>query len=343
MKVRKHFASDNTSMVHEKIMQAMLEANRGQVISYGEDVYTEHAIRKIKEVLGQDIDVYFVYNGTGANVTGLAAATHSYHAVLCAETAHINEDECGAPEKFAGCKLLPIPTDDGKIRIRQLEKYLHSVGFEHHAQPKVISITQSTELGTLYTVNEIREIADFAHQHDMYLHMDGARIANAAAALNVGLREITGDAGVDILSFGGTKNGMMFGEAVVFFNKTISKDFKYIRKQSTQLASKMRYIAVQFEALLKDDLWLQNARHANAMAKLLEKQVKDIPQIEVMQPAVVNAVFAKVPKEIIPKLQEKYYFYVWDEETSVVRWMTAYDTTEEDVAHFVGEIKKLLA
>jgi len=339
---KRGFASDNNAGVHPEILEAILRANRGHVVAYGDDPYTTSAAEKFKEIFGEDTEVFFVYNGTGANVLSLQAMTYSFHAVICAESAHINEDECGAPEKFTGCKLLTIPTADGKIAIDQVRPFLQAVGNEHHAQPKVISITQATELGTVYQKEEIREIASFAHEHGMLVHLDGARICNAAAALHTGLREATRDLGVDVLSFGGTKNGVMFGEAVVFFNRTLARDFKFIRKQGTQLASKMRYIAVQFEALLTDDLWRRNAVHANSMAKLLEREVRSIPQVTIAQPVEANGVFAAIPQEYIEPLQQEYFFYVWDEARSIVRWMTSFDTTEEDVIGFAALLRRVL-
>lgn len=338
----KSFASDNTASVHPKIMESLVNANGGHEKSYGYDIYTERAINKFKDLLGQDIEVYFVYNGTAANILGLNTITNTYSAILTTEWAHINTDECGAPEKNLGCKIISVPTKDGKININDIKKYLHAKGVEHHSQPKVISITQSTELGTVYTKEEITEIADFAHKNDMYLHVDGARIANAAASLNIDIKEFTKDAGVDVLSFGGTKNGLMFGEAVVFFNKNLAKGFKYIRKQSMQLHSKMRYISAQFEALLSDNLWLNNAMHANEMAKYLESKIKEIPFINITQKVEANAIFATLPREIIDRLQEKYYFYVWNEETNEVRWMTSFETTKQEIDEFVDDIKKYL-
>ena len=341
MKISKSFASDNNSGIHPEILDAIISANRGHTIAYGDDYYTELAVERFKEHFGENIDVYFVFNGTAANVLGFKAVTKSFNSIICADIAHINVDECGAPEKYTGCKLLTIPTGNGKITIDQIKQKMHGIGVEHHSQPKVVSITQSTELGTVYTLKEISKIADFVHAHGMILHMDGARVSNAAASLNVRLRDITTDAGVDVLSFGGTKNGMLLGEAVVFFKRDLSRDFKYIRKQGMQLASKMRFISAQFIALLSNDLWLKNARHSNEMARLLAEKVGEIPQIKITQKVDANAVFATVPKKYIPILQEKYFFYVWNEETSEVRWMTTFDTIIEDIEDFVILIKSL--
>jgi len=251
---KRGFASDNNSGVHPEILKAIIEANEGHTVAYGDDIYTERAKQKFYEHFGNDIDIYFVFIGTAANVLGLNAATRSWNAIICAETAHINVDECGAPEKFNGFKLLSIETPNGKLTVDLIKKHMHGFGFEHHSQPKVISITQATEMGTVYTKEEIMALADFAHKNNMYLHMDGARIANAAVTLNMQFKEFTKDAGVDILSFGGTKNGMMYGEAILFLNKQLGEDFKYVRKQAMQLASKMRFISAQFERYLTNNL-----------------------------------------------------------------------------------------
>ena len=337
---RRSFASDNNAGVHPKILKAIEGANRGHVVAYGDDAYTEAAVAKFREHLGKNVEVFFVFGGTGANVLGLKAVTQPHHAVICAETAHINVDECGAPEKFTGCKLLSVKTSDGKITVDQIKPFLHGVGFEHHVQPRVVSISQSTEMGTVYTPREIKTLADFAHKHDMLLHLDGARIANAAVSLKAELREITADVGADILSFGGAKNGMMYGEAVVFLDGKLARDFKYIRKQGTHLASKMRFISAQFEALLSNNLWCENATHANRMAQLLAKELRKIPQIEITQMVEANGVFAIVPKKYVAVLQKKSFFYVWNEETSEVRFMTSFDTTEQDIKDFVALVKK---
>lgn len=339
MKNPRGFASDNNATVHEEIMKAMQNVNSGHTIGYGDDIHTESAIRKLKEIFGKDVDVYFVFIGTAANVLGLDAVTQSYNSIICAETSHIHQDECGAPEKFTGCKLLSVSTEDGKLTPTLIEKHLYGFDFEHHSQPKVISITQATEMGTVYCPDEIKAISELARKNRMLLHMDGARIANAAASLGVGFKEITADVGVDVLSFGGTKNGMMYGEAVVFFNKKHSEQFKYIRKQGMQLASKMRFISAQFECYLSNDLWLQNALHANKMARLLANLVTEISEIKVTQKVESNGVFALIPQKLIPILQNEYFFYVWNEESSEVRWMTSFDTKEEDVYNFVKLLK----
>lgn len=340
--IRRGFASDNNAGVHPEILKALSEVNMGHEIAYGDDRYTQEVIHKMKSIFGDPAEIFFVFIGTAANVLGLSSITQSYNAIITAETAHIHVDECGAPEKFTGCKILTVETDDGKLTVDLIRKHMHGFGFEHHAQPKVISITQSTELGTVYTVDEIRKIADYAHENGMLLHMDGARISNAAVALNTDFYAISGGAGVDVLSFGGTKNGIMYGEAVIFFNSELCKDFKYRRKQGMQLASKMRYISAQFGSFLENDLWKKNALHANQMAQKLYAAVKDIKGITVTRPVEANAVFAIIPKNIIEKLQSEFFFYVWDEETSEVRWMCSFDTSEADIELFAGLLRNYL-
>ena len=342
VKPGRSFASDNNAGVHPTVMAAIAAANDGHVIAYGDDPYTARAVELFRRHLGKDAEVYFVFGGTGANVLGLKAATESHHAIICAETAHINVDECGAPEKFTGCKLLPVASPDGKIKVEQIKPLLHEVGFEHHVQPRVISVSQATEMGTVYTPRELNGLAKFAHGHDMLLHVDGARIANAAASLNVKLKDITRDAGVDILSFGGAKNGMMYGEAVVFFDQSLARNFKYTRKQGTHLPSKMRFISAQFEALLSNELWRQNAEHANRMAQRLASELAKIPQITITQKVEANGVFALVPKKYVPLLQKQYFFYIWNEATSEVRLMASFDTSEEDIADFVALVRKTI-
>src|SRR5712692_4713699 len=339
IKATRSFASDNNAGVHPEVLEAIARANQGHVVAYGDDPYTRSAIKKFEEHFGPDIDVFFTFNGTGANVLGLQALNRPYHAVLCSDYAHIYTDECGAPEKHTGCKLIPLPHDNGKITVDSVRHACHGIGDQHHVQARVISITQSTEMGTVYQPEEIKALAQFAHEREMFLHMDGARISNAAASLGQTLRQATRDLGVDVLSFGGTKNGIMGGEAVVFFKKNpaekkVGQDFLYLRKQGMQLASKMRFIAAQMEALLTNDLWLTNAQHSNRMAKLLEKEVSQIAQVKIVYKVEANGVFAQIPKHAIRKLQERYFFYVWNEQESAVRWMCSFDTTEEDVKDF---------
>ncbi|HPT78433.1 MAG TPA: low specificity L-threonine aldolase [Candidatus Atribacteria bacterium] len=339
---RKNFTSDNNAIVHPKVMEALQRANTGHCISYGDDPYTEAARTKFRSVFGDESETYFVYNGTGANVTSLAAAAAPFQAVICPEKAHINVDECGAVQRFIGCRLLTVKTEDGKLTPDLVKPFLNVLGVEHHSQPAVLSITQSTEVGTVYTLKELKELTDFAHSMGLTVHMDGARIANAAASLGVSLKAMTTDSGIDILSFGGTKNGLMFGEAVVILNKRLAESYKYARKQAAQLASKMRYIAAQFDALLTDDLWLYNAKQANAMAALLAREISSIPGIEIVYPVQANALFVKLPKDAAARLMEKYLFYPWDKEAGVYRWMTSFDMVEEDIYDFIEAVKAVL-
>jgi threonine aldolase len=340
MKPTRSFASDNNAGVHPDILKAISAANQGHVVGYGDDAYTHSAQALFKEQLGEDIEVFFVFNGTAANCLSLKALTNSYHAVICAEGAHIYVDECGAPEKFTGCKLVPVPAKNGKLTVEAVQSAYHGVGDEHHVQPKVISITQATEVGTVYRPNEIRALAEFAHDHGMFLHVDGARIANAVAAQGLTLKQATRDLGIDVLSFGATKNGALGAEAVVFFNPELAANFKFYRKQGMQLASKMRFISAQFEALFAGDLWLQNARHANRMAQLLKREVSKIPQVKIIYNVEANGVFAQIPGKAIAKLQKRYFFYVWNESQSVVRWMCSWDTTADDVKQFAGFLRR---
>jgi len=335
MKPARSFASDNNAGVHPEVLQAIARANQGHAVGYGDDAWTESAIGKFKQHFGPDIEVFMVFNGTAANCLSLKALTNSYHAVICAEAAHIYTDECGAPEEFTGCKLIPVPPRDGKLTVESVGHACHGIGDQHHVQSRVISITQATEVGTVYKPHEIKSLARFAHERGMFLHVDGARIANAAASLGQTLRQATRDLGVDVLSFGGTKNGAMGAEAVVFFDKKLSHDFLYLRKQGMQLASKMRFISAQFEALFTGDLWLKSAKHANRMARLLEKHLREIPEVRIVYKVEANGVFAKIPRKAIARLLKRYFFYVWNEEQSVVRWMCSFDTTEQDVKQFV--------
>jgi threonine aldolase len=341
MKPSRSFASDNNAVVHPEVLEAIRRANEGHVVGYGDDPYTESAVAKFRQHFGHEVAVFFVFNGTAANVLSLQALARSHHAVLCPQLSHIYTDECGAPEKFTGGKLLPLEAPIGKLTVDTVAHAYHGIGDQHHVQPKVISITQATEMGTVYTAAEIEALARFAHEREMFLHMDGARISNAVAAQGLTLRKATRDLGVDVLSFGGTKNGLMGAEAVVFLRPELARDFLYVRKQGMQLASKMRYLAVQMEALLTNDLWRRNAEHANRMARLLEQEVQKIPRVKIVYPVEAYGVFAQIPREAIQEIQERYFFYVWSEEESVARWMCSFDTTEEDVrtfAGFVGEV-----
>lgn len=335
-KAGRGFASDNNAGVHPEILEAIARANDGHVIAYGEDRYTRSAIAKFEEHFGSGIGVFFTFNGTGANVLGLQALCRPYQAVLCSDYAHIYTDECAAPEKFLGSKLIPLPHQDGKITVDLVRHAYHGIGDQHHVQARVISITQTTEMGTVYQPEEIRALAEFAHQREMFLHMDGARIANAAASLGQTLREATRDLGVDVLTFGGTKNGILGGEAVVFFDSALAKDFLFLRKQGMQLASKMRFIAVQFEALLTNDLWRRSAEHANRMARVLETELRKIPQVRIAWKVESNGVFAQIPQRAIEIIKEQYFYYPWIEDEGIVRWMCSFDTTEADVREFAG-------
>jgi threonine aldolase len=337
----KAFASDNYSGVHPEIMEALHQANHEHMGSYGADEITARVVKKFKSLFGDDTEVFFVYNGTGANVLGLTSATQSYNAIVCSELAHINVDESTAPEKFTGCKLIGLPTTNGKIYADQVENRIQRLGDQHHPQAKVISISQSTEYSTVYTAEEVKSLSEVAKKYNFYLHMDGARISNAAVSLGQDFKAFTKDAGVDVLSFGGTKNGMMFGEAVLFFNPALAKQFAFIRKQGMQLHSKMRFITAQFDALLSNDLWKRSASHANSMAKRLEHALRQIPQIKITQAVDGNGVFAIIPKEITEALQQEFFFYVWNDRTNECRLMCSFDTTEKEVDQFAEKAKAL--
>ncbi len=338
----KSFASDNYSGAHPRILDAIVHANVGHAISYGNDEITERVEKMFESIFGS-VKVLFTFNGTGANVIALKCCTLPFEAVVCASTAHIHVDECGAPVQSIGCSLIPVNTADGKLTPELVKPFLKSIGNVHNNQPKVISISQSTELGTVYTIDEIKALADFAHKNNMYLHLDGARISNAVAALGKGLRESTVDCGVDIMSFGGTKNGMLFGEAILIFNDELKKNAPFFHKQSTQLFSKNRFIAAQFEALLTDNLWKEMAEHANSMAKLLSDKLKDISEVTITRPVNANAVFAIIPEAAIAPLQQQYPFYIWDEKTLELRWMCSFDTKPGEVSDFIQSLKHIIA
>jgi threonine aldolase len=338
---KRTFASDNYSGVQPEIMEALLKANQGHTATYGYYEYTSRAVEGFKKYFGNDIEVYFAYNGTGANVLGLQSMTQSFNSIICSDLAHINVDESTAPEKFMGCKLITVPTKDGKIYAHEIEAKIQRVNDQHHPQAKVISISQSTEYATVYSIEEIKAIATVAKKHNLYFHMDGSRISNAAVSLKENFAAFTLDAGVDVLSFGGTKNGMMFGEAVIFFRPELAAYFKYIRKQGMQLHSKMRFIGAQFEALLKNDLWKKSAEHANAMAKFFESELRKIPQVTITQKVDANGIFALLPPTSISELQQEHFFYIWNDKTSEVRLMCSFDTTEEDIKSFIKKLKTL--
>jgi threonine aldolase len=339
---KRTFASDNYAGVLPEIMEALQRANAGHASSYGADEFTANAIEKFKLLFGNDIEVFFAYNGTGANVLGLSSMLQSFNSILCSELAHINVDESTAPEKFMGCKLLSVPTTTGKILPEDIEKRIIRLDDQHHPQAKVISISQTTEYATVYTIDEIKTISAVAKKYKLYLHMDGSRICNAAVSLQKDFAAFTRDAGVDVLSFGGTKNGLMFGEAVVFFNKELAQNMKYIRKQGMQLHSKMRFIGVQFDALLTNDLWKKPASHANKMAGLLAQELRKIQSVKITQSVDANGIFALIPKQIIPELQKEHFFYIWNDHTSEIRLMCSFDTTEEDVRNFAAKLKALI-
>jgi threonine aldolase len=336
------FASDNAAGVHPVVLEALARANHGHALAYGADPWTARAIDAIRGVFGRRVEVAFTWGGTGANVVGLQCLLAPYQAVICPSTAHIAVDECGAPERFTGCKLIDVPTDDGKLTPADVLAQLHGQGDQHHVQPRVVSITQSTEMGTLYTPDEVAALAATAHAHGLLLHMDGARLANAAAALGGDVRPFTVDAGVDVLTFGGTKNGLMYGEAVVFRDPSLAAPAPFVRKQAGQLISKMRYVGAQFEALLADDLWLRLAGHANEMAAHLHRVVGGIGGVVVERPPAVNSVFPLLPPKAIAPLKDWCFFYPWDPARHQVRWMTAWDTTRGDVDAFAAGVRAVV-
>lgn len=333
------FASDNNAPVAAEILQAVIAANDGDAVGYGHDSYTERAIARLREIFGSSSDVYFTFNGTGANVIALSCLTQPYEAVIVPATAHLQTDECGAFERFAGSKLLAVECENGKLSLESLRPFAHTSREEHHVQPRVVSLSQSTEFGTLYDPAELREVCAFAHAQGWYVHMDGARISNAAEAQGLGLREASRDLGIDVLSFGGTKNGLLGGEAVVFFDGSLHRGAApFARKQAMQLASKMRFIAAQFSALLENDRWRTYAAHANAMAKLLESRIRKISGVRITRPVQCNAIFATLDRKAIERIQEQFFFNVFDEHVPEVRWMTHHATREEDVAAFAGAV-----
>jgi threonine aldolase len=341
--MKRGFGSDNHSGISPEVIEAIAKANSEHALAYGDDEYTQRLEALIKETFGEQARIYLVFNGTGANVLCIDAMCRSHEAVVCAETAHINVDECGAPQRVVGCRLLTVDTPDGKLTPALVKTRLHGFGFEHHSQPKAISISQPTELGTLYTKEEIKALSDLAHEYNMYLHVDGARLANAAVALGCTFKEMTTDLGVDALSFGGTKNGLLMGESCVLLNPALDVDMKYRRKQMTQLASKMRFMAAQFICYIESGIWRRNAEHSNAMAQLLRREVEKVAGVKIMYPVQVNSVFAQLPTDVWHRLQERYFFYDWDEAADVVRWMCSFDTTEEDIHAFVDALKEELS
>jgi threonine aldolase len=339
----KGFASDNNASVHPEVLAAIAEANAGHASAYGADPWTARAEELLRAHFGVQARSYLVFNGTGANVLCFRALCRPWQSVICAASSHVNVDEGGAPERIAGVKLHAVQTDDGKLTPQLVAPRLGRVGDEHAVQPRVVTVTQSTELGTRYSVDELAALADFAHEHDLLLHVDGSRLSNAAAALDVPLRAIATDAGVDAVSFGGTKNGLMVGEAVVLLRPELDDGLRYLRKQTLQLASKGRFLAAQFVALLEGDLWQRNAAHANAMATRLADAVRDAPGVRITQPVQANGVFAVLPPAATELLQRDWYFYVWDAATGEVRWMCSWDTTPDEVDDFAAAIRSTCA
>lgn len=340
------FASDNHAGAHPDVLAAVVAANEGHAPAYGADAWTAHAEECFRRHFGARARPFLVFNGTGANVLALRAAARPFEAVICPAAAHLNVDECGAPEAIAGVKLLTVAAPGGKLTAELAATRIERLGDEHAVQPRLLSISNSTELGTVYRPDEVQSLAELAHSHGLLLHVDGARLANAAASLDSSLAALSTDAGVDLLSFGGTKNGLLFGEAVVVLREGLVGELHYLRKQSMQLASKMRFAAVQFSALLEDDLWLRNARQANAMARRLAESVRGLEGVELTQPVEANAVFARLRPEAIEALRDRLPgetpFYVWDERRGEVRWMCAWDTTADDVDRFTAELAGVL-
>lgn len=337
----KSFASDNYASVHPKILECLARVNEGHAPAYGADEWTEKLNKKIKDIFGKNAEAFPVFNGTGANIVSLSALVKKYEAVLCTDSSHTHVDECGAAEMLLGTKLIDIPSENAKLRPEMLEPYTWNYGNEHQVQAKVLSLTQSTERGTLYSLKELKELGAFAKKKKMKVAMDGARFSNAVAALRVKPREIVEAANLDMLSLGGTKNGLMVGELVVCFNPEIADEMKFHRKQLMQLSSKMRYISAQFCTFFEDNLWISNAEHANEMAKMLAKKLAGFSEVKITAKPEVNAVFAILPKKVIPQLQKEYPFYTWNEAKSEVRWMCSFDTTEKDIDLFVKKIKGL--
>jgi threonine aldolase len=340
------FASDNAAGAHPAVLDAVARVNVGHALAYGDDPETRACERRFSELFGRDVSTLLTFNGTGANVLALTALARPGDAAICTEWAHVNVDETGAPERIAGIKLIDVAAPDGKLTPEHITDHAHALGDFHHAQPTIVSITQSTELGTAYTADEIAAVCDVAHRHAMRVHMDGARIANAVASAGgtvAALRAMTVDAGVDVMTFGGTKNGMLGGEAVVFLDPTLGARGQYVRKTVTQLPSKMRFVAAQFNALLEHELWLALASHANAMATELHTAVGDIPGVDPGPAPIVNSVFPTLPPATIAPLQAWSFFWDWDRSRHQVRWMAAWDTDPDDVATFATGVRQIVA
>ncbi|MFI7641503.1 threonine aldolase family protein [Nonomuraea sp. NPDC049400] len=339
----KSFASDNHAGVHPTVLEAIAAANHGDAPAYGDDRWTSAFEDRIKEVFGSGAAGFAVLNGAGANMVGLSLVLGRYNSIFCADSAHIATHEAGAAERLLGVKLVTIPTEHGKLRPEDIESRLGVVGNPHEPQPSVVSISQATELGTCYSPDEIAALAETVHAAGLRLHVDGARLANAAAHLDCDLRTITTDAGVDVFSFGGTKNGALAAEAVVILDPSLTPGIPYLRRQSLQLASKMRFVSAQLSALLTDELWRENASHANKMANRLADGIAEVPGVSLTYPVQSNAVFATVPPAVVEALRSRYLFHYWDEPAAVVRWMTAFDTTPEHVDDFLDDIHKAAA
>ncbi len=336
------FASDNNSGIHPSVMEALAKANNDHALGYGDDGWTREAERAVRKEFTPDSLPLFAFNGTGANTVALQLVARPYQSILCAETAHIYVDECGAPVKATGCQIRPIETPDGKLTPERIEPFLTGFGDQHHSQPGVIYLSECTELGTIYSPQELRAVTALAHEHGLRVYMDGARIANAAAALDVSLRELTADCGIDLLTFGGTKNGLLNAECIVVLDPSLAREALYIRKQSAQLASKMRFLSCQYTAYLKEGLWLSNARQANAMARLLYTQLSNFPEIRFSHPVESNQLFLTMPRKAADRLLESYFLYFWNESAGELRIVTSFDTTEEDVATFTEIVKEAL-
>lgn len=336
------FASDNNSSVHPLVLKALEDANQGHAVGYGADPWTKKATEMVQGLFSRECRVYFVFNGTGSNTMALQAMTRPYHFIYTAETGHIAVDECGAPAKGTGCMVKQIPTVDGKLRCADLEPLMTNFGVDHHSQPGAVYISQCSELGTIYTPEEVKALCDFSHRYGMKVHMDGARISNAAVSLGCSIDEMTASAGVDSLTFGGTKNGLMGAECVVVFNPDLWEEAMYARKQACQLASKNRYLAAQYIAFLTDDLWKKNAETANQRAKQLVRGLSQFPEVSFTQKNEANQVFFTLPEKVAEKLKEKYYFYYWNEKIHEVRLVTSWDTTEDDVSELLDTLTAII-
>jgi threonine aldolase len=333
------FASDNAAGAHPAVIEAIRAANTGGAPPYGDDPWTARSVERFRALFDAEAEVFYTYGGTGANMVALQCLLAPHEAVICPTSAHINIDECGAPERFTGAKLIDVPCPDGKLSPSALQALLVPLHGEHNVRPGVVAISQSTEMGTVHSIDEITSLAEVAHEHGLLLYVDGARLANAVASLGCSVRELTSGAGVDVFTFGGTKNGLLYGEAVVFLRPELAGRARFARKQSGQLASKMRFIAAQFDALLDNDLWLASATHANDMAAQLARRIAGVPHVEIIRRVEVNSVFARLPEPVATKLQEWSFFWIWDDHDNVVRWMTSFATGEEDVTRFAEGVR----